>query len=203
MRLLLALRLLHEVGVPVMETKDVAFKLGVTNEHASQILRRLALEKHIVHLSRSLWAIDPQINPFLLPDYLVAPLPCYVSLQTALYQHNMIDQIPRLITVVSLARTRRIQTPLATVSVHHIIPEFFFDYDLDPKTQVKMATPEKALLDVLYLKPAKSQWFKTLPELEIPKTFNVEKAFNMIQRIPSRARQSLVEKALHKILSRP
>jgi predicted transcriptional regulator of viral defense system len=202
MKLLTALKLLQEVGVPVMQTRDVAYKLGVSNEHASQILRRLVLEKHIVHLSRSLWALDPQMNPFLLPDYLVAPLPCYVSLQTALYHHNMIDQIPRLITVVSLARTRRIQTPLATVSVHHIIPEFFFDYHLDPKTQVKMATPEKALLDIFYLKPARSQWFKTLPEVEIPPSFNVEKAFSMIQRIPSKARRTLVEKALRSFLSR-
>lgn len=197
MRLLSALKILQNVGIPVMETRDVAYKLGLSNVHASQVLRRLALEKHIIHLSRGLWVIDLQGNPLNLPEYLVAPFPCYVSLQTALYHHGMIDQIPRVITVVSLARTRLIKTSLATVSVHHIVPEFFFDYEIDLKTQIKMATPEKALLDIFYLQPAKSLWFKNLPEVEIPKSFNVKKAFDMINRIPSKGRRTLVKETLH------
>lgn len=200
MKLISALKVIQSVKIPVIETRDVAYQLGVSNEYASKILTRLALEKHIVHLSRSLWSIHPQINPFLLPEYLVAPFPCYISLQTALYHHGMIDQISRVITVVSLARTRKIITPLATVSVHHIAPEFFFGYELDLKTGVKMATPEKALLDIFYLSPAKSLWFKSLPEVEIPKSFNTKLAFEMIKKIPSQSRRTIVQKALHAIL---
>lgn len=193
MKLLSALKILQNVGVPVIETENAAIKLGLSNDYASQVLGRLAQENHIVHLSRGLWAIDLQLNPLLIPDYLVAPMFCYVSLQTALYHHGMIDQISRVITVVSLARTRRIQTPLATVSVHHMMPEFFFDYELDPKTGVKMATPEKALLDIFYYK-------KRLPEVEIPKSFNTKKAFEMIRKIPSQDRRTFVEKAFRSLL---
>jgi predicted transcriptional regulator of viral defense system len=196
MKLLTALKILQEINIPILETGDVAYKLGLSNAHASQVLRRLALEKHIIHLSRSFWVIDLRVNPLQLPEYLTAPFPCYVSLQTALYHHGMIDQIPRVITVVSLARTRLIKTSLADISVHHIIPEFFCDYEIDTKSQVKMASPEKALLDIFYLKPAKSLWFKSLPELEIPKTFNVKKAFELIKTIPSKARRTLVEETL-------
>ena len=167
-----------------------------------KVLRRLAQEKHIIHLSRGLWAIDLQVNPLLIPDYLVAPMFCYISLQTALYHHGMIDQIPRVITVVSFARSRKIQTPLATVSVHHMIPEFFFDYELDSKTQVKMATPEKALVDIFYLKPAKSLWFKSLPEVEIPNSFNTKKAFEMVKKIPAKGRRTLVEEELRSLLAK-
>lgn len=196
MRLLSALKILQEINIPVLETGDVAYKLGVSNAHASQILRRLALEKHVIHLSRSFWVIDLRLNPLRLPEYLTAPFPCYISLQTALYHHGMIDQIPRVITVVSLARTRLIKTSLADISVHHMSPEFFCDYEINTKSQVKMATPEKALLDIFYLSPAKSLWFKSLPEVEIPKTFNVKKAFELIKKIPSKGRRTLVEKAL-------
>ena len=191
MKLISALKKLHIVGVPVMETADVANQLGLSNAYASQVLRRLAQENHIVHLSRGLWAIDLRVNPLLIPDYLIAPMPCYISLQTALYHHGMIDQISRVITVVSLARSRKIQTPLATVSVHHMMPEFFFDYELDPKTGVKMATPEKALVDMLYYK-------KNLPEIEIPITFNSKKALEMIRKIPSRARRTFAEKSFRR-----
>ncbi len=131
----------------------------------------------------------------MLPEYLVAPLSCYVSLQTALYHHGMIDQISRVITVVSLGRTRQIQTPLATISVHHMMPEFFFDYELDPKTGVKMAKPEKALLDIFYLK-------KRLPEVEIPKSFHVKKAFEMIRKIPSQARRTFVEESFRFLIEK-
>lgn len=202
MKSMTVLKMLQKIGVPVVATEDVALKLGLSNEYASQVLRRLALEKHIVHLSRGLWAIDLQVNPLNLPEYLVAPFPCYVSLQTALYHHGMIEQIPRVITVVSLARTRLIKTPLATVSVHHIIPEFFFDYEIDLQTQVKMATPEKALLDIFYLKPAKSLWFKSLPEVEIPNSFNTKKAFEMVKKIPAKGRRTLVEEELRSLLAK-
>ncbi|MGD0664644.1 MAG: hypothetical protein ABSA17_02800 [Rhabdochlamydiaceae bacterium] len=194
MKLLTALKTLQNAGAPVMSTRDIACLLGVSNEMASQMLRRLAQEKHIVHLARSLWVLDLKVNPLLLPGYLVAPFPCYVSLQTALYLHDMIDQIPRIITVVSPARTRTIQTPLATIYVHHVEPEFFFGFDFDLKTGVKMATPEKALLDIYYLK-------KRLPELELPKSFNFKKAFAMIRKIPSQARRTILEKALKTIMT--
>lgn len=202
MRSVTALKILQNSGAPVIETRDVAYKLGLSSQHASQVLRRLSLEKHIIHLSRGLWVIDLHVNPLLLPEYLVAPFPCYISLQTALYQHGMMDQIPRMITVVSSARTRFIRTPMATVSVHRIPPQFFFDYNYDCKTQVKMATPEKALLDIFYLKPAKSLLFKTLPEVELPEFFNIQKAFDMIQNIPSKARRTLVEMSLRTFLNK-
>lgn len=203
MKLLSALKILQEGGSPIMQTDDVAYKLGVSNKHASQILRRLAQENHVIHLSRGLWVIDLQVNPLLLPDYLVAPFPCYISLQTALYHHGIIDQISRVITVVSLGRTRQIRTPLATVSVHHIGPDFFSDFLMDANSQVKMATPEKALLDILYLKPAKSLWFRKLPEVEIPDSFDVERAFEMIQKISSKSRRTFVEDSLRAILQKP
>jgi predicted transcriptional regulator of viral defense system len=196
MNALAALTILKSTGVSMIETKDAAIKLGLSNESASQLLRRLSLEKQIVHLSRGLWLLDPTIHPFLIPEYLTAPFPCYISLQTALYHHGMIDQIPRMITVISTTRTRKVQTSVATVSIHHIIPDFFFGYEVDSKTLIKMASPEKALLDFCYLKPAKSLWFQNLPELEIPKSFNHQKAFDMIQKIPSPSRRTIVASLL-------
>lgn len=202
MNSLAALKILQTMGAPIIQTIEAACKLGLSNAHASQVLRRLALGKHIIHLSRGLWAVDPQVHPFLIPEYFTAPFPAYVSLQTALYHHDMINQIPRIITVVSLGRTRRVETPLATISVHQIAPEWFFGYDFDPQTGVKLATPEKALLDIFYLRPAKSLWFKSLPEVELPESFDEKKAFAMIKKIPSPVRRTVVRDALKALLKR-
>ena len=41
---------------------------------------------------------------------------------------------------------------------------------------VRLACPEKALLDTLYLAPTRSRPFATLPEVRIPKRFDLEAA---------------------------
>ena len=62
-----------------------------------------------------------------------------------------------------------------------------------------MATPEKALLDFLYLAPAKSKLFISLPELEFPEGFSIKNVEQMITRIESRGRRTLVEKKFKEI----
>ncbi len=66
---------------------------------------------------------------------------------------------------------------------------------------VKMATPEKALLDTFYLYRARSGWFKKLPELSIPSSFNRQDASDIIKKIPSLRAKTMVQKNLEKILT--
>lgn len=49
----------------------------------------------------------------------------------------------------------------------------------------EMATPKKALIDFLYLSPAKSNLFRALPELELPRGFSAQKANKIINQIRS------------------
>ena len=62
----------------------------------------------------------------------------------------MISQVPAVTYAVSLARTRRFATPVGTVSVHHVQPSFFFGFE-DAGRGGRLATPEKALVDVNWL----------------------------------------------------
>jgi hypothetical protein len=70
---------------------------------------------------------------------------------------------------VSLARTRRFTTPLGTVSVHHVQPAFFFSFEDAGRSGSRLAKLEKALIEFVYLTPARSKLFRALPELEWPK----------------------------------
>ena len=195
MKLIDAYATLHHLKLSVLQTQDVAAILDVNIAHASKILTRLSDAKQMIHLTRGIWAF-PDIDPLTLPSFLTLPFPAYVSLQTALYYHGMISQIPSIIYAVSLARTRRYQTPLANVSIHHIQPSLFFGYDEKNNGSIKMATPEKALLDLLYLSPTKSQLFHTLPEIELPRTFKYAIIKKMIDQITSIRRKTLVERRL-------
>lgn len=133
---------------------------------------------------------------------MTAPYPSYVSLQTALYRHGMIDQIPSMIFVVSLARSGRIETQLGTYSVHHVQPAFFAGFQSLPDSGIKLALPEKALVDFFYLSPTRGRLFAALPEVELPRGFRRNVAREWAQRIPSRRLRTIVANRLDQVLAR-
>jgi hypothetical protein len=101
---------------------------------------------------------------------------------------------------VSLARTRRYSTPLGTVSVHHVQPAFFFGFKDEGRSGGRLATPEKALVDFLYLTPARSRLFRALPELEWPQRFSVRAASAIVKQIEPVRRRTLVTRKLEELL---
>lgn len=81
--------------------------------------------------------------------------PSYVSLESALAHHQLIPESAYGITSVSTRRTYRFSSEVAGFLYRTVRPELFSGYDLvvrGPK-KVKIARPEKALLDLLYLNP--------------------------------------------------
>lgn len=195
-----ALGKIKAVAQPVFRTADVMAALDIRKSHASKLLDRLAQHGHVIRLMRGLWALPESLEPLALIPHLTAPFPSYVSLQSALYYHDMISQIPEVIYCVSLARTRTCETPVATISVHHIPGSFFFGYEERGEHHVRMALPEKALLDILYLSQSRSRLFAVLPEVEFPPQFSIKKAHNMIRKIADVRRRSLVLSRFERLL---
>jgi predicted transcriptional regulator of viral defense system len=195
-----ALRKIKAMGHPVFQTADVMAALNIQKSHASKLLERLTQHEHVMKLKRGLWAIPESIEPLMLVPHLTAPFPSYISLQSALYYHNMVSQIPEIIYCVSLARSRTYHTPMVTVSVHHIPGSFFLGYEERRENHVRMALPEKALLDILYLSQSKSRLFAALPEVEFPPKFSINRAYSMIRKIADARRRSLVLKRFERLL---
>ena len=191
---------LRKLRTPVFRTADVMAYLDVKKDHASRLLARLEDSSHIVRIKRGLWVFPEALDPLALPEHLTAPFPSYISMQSALYYHGMISQIPAITYSVSPARTRVFKTPLGIFSIHHVTPSFFFGYESIGKYGIKMAVPEKALLDFLYMGPAKSKLFCSLPETELPRKFNVRRARQMINRISSPGRRTSLEKRFEALM---
>lgn len=194
-----ALGSLLRMGKPVVTTEDAALRLGLSGSAATRALGRLAAAGLVLHLRHGLWALDPKVDPLLLPEYLTAPFPAYVSLQSALQLHGMIRQLPHVIYVASLAPTKRVSTRVGDYSIHRLTPSFFGGFAI-VGTGVRLAIPEKALLDVLYLTPARSRLFAALPEVEIPATFDRKEAQRWVLRIPEGPRRRAVEQRLEALL---
>ena len=81
--------------------------------------------------------------------------PSYVSLQMALAYHGFIPESVYGVTAVATRRTYQFVTPVATFTFRTIKPDLFFGYDLieHQGRHFKMASPEKAFVDHLYLNP--------------------------------------------------
>jgi hypothetical protein len=84
-----------------------------------------------------------------------------------------------------------------------IAPAFLFDFlrfEDAGRAGGRLATPEKALVDLLYLTPARSRLFRALPEVEWPKGFQVNAARAMVTRIGSVQRRALVSRKFEDLL---
>lgn len=194
-----ALSELYQLGRPVIETREAAARLGRSTSRASQILRSLEDSGLALQLRHGLWTLRHDLDPFVLPPYLTAPFPSYVSFWSALARHGIIEQVPRQIFVASLGRPRRVPTSIGTYSIHHLAPGLFDGYQGSDDVGY-LATPEKALFDTIYLRAPRGGPIQT-PELELPKSFREDKMSKWTKQVSPPSLQTRVSRSLAKALA--
>jgi predicted transcriptional regulator of viral defense system len=198
-----ALSRLTQLGKPVFTTEDAALSMRATRSAASRTLSRLAAAGLIQRVRHGMWTLERTLDCLSLAEHLTAPLPSYVSFQTALYLHAMISQIPTVTYVASLARTKRLRTRFGTFSIHQLAPRFFGGYMTVVATGANVATPEKALVDTLYLGQTRSRLFAHLPEVELPRGFDRKEAERWVRRIAATPRRLAVSRRLDRLFASP
>jgi len=191
---------LRGLGVPVVETAEVASLLGQSVFAASKTLKRLEASRLVTRVRSGTWWIDGPAHALELAQHLTAPFPSYLSLHTALRLRGMIEQLPVVVYVVTLDRARRLRTSVGTFSLHHIRPELFGGFDL--LDGISVATPEKALFDLAYVSGGRSRLKAGVPELELPRRFRQRELEHWISRIPSKRGQALTRKRLDAMMGK-
>jgi predicted transcriptional regulator of viral defense system len=192
---------LRSLGLPAIETGDASVVLGLSSAATTHMLSRLAGSGLITKIKHGTWWVAGDVDPYRLPEHLTAPMDSYLSLQTALHFHGVIEQIPQQFYVASLARSQQIATAVGHFSVHHLIPELYGGFE-ETATGAKMATPEKALFDLAWLSATRDRRFAGTPELSIPETFRHAEVSRWIGKIPSARVKTLVERSLAAMLQR-
>lgn len=120
--------------------------------------------------------------------------PSYISLHTALSFHGLIPESVTQTTSVSTLKTSGIRNNVGIFSYKNVKPQLFFGYEqlpyLDGKS-ILMATPEKALIDLLYLYPFynnKKEFLELrLDEDIIAETINPERFLSLLDRTQNAA----------------
>jgi hypothetical protein len=122
-------------------------------------LSRWTAAGKIYQLRRGVYCLAPPYqktvpHPFVIANRLQPG--SYVSVQSALSYYGLIPEGVPLTTSVSTRRPESLNTPFGTFDFHHIQVRWLRDYhqvDLGNDQRTFIASPEKALLDLIYLQP--------------------------------------------------
>ncbi len=183
---------------PVVSTRDAAARWQKTQQVAGQRLRKMEESGLVRRLRRGLWVLASKAEPVVIAPYLTSPYPAYVSFWSALAEHGMFEQIPRVISVASTARSQRISTEVGEFQVHHLAPELFGGFE-GSADRGYMATAEKALFDTVYVRTAAGSR-PSFPELTLPRRFVKNRLREWTDRIESKRLRTLVARHLRATL---
>ncbi len=151
--------LVHLVGdAPAFES---AFLMAgtVRPENVRLQLTRWTNAGKLYQLRRGLYSIAPPYQKVKPHPFVIANLmqqASYVSAQSALAYYGLIPDTVYATVSITAGRPGRRETPMGIFEFRHMRPEYLHGYrmlDLSGKEQALVATPEKALLDLVYLQP--------------------------------------------------
>ncbi len=152
-------------------------------------LSRWAGGGRLYRLRRGLYALAPpygkvRAHPFVIANRMVRP--SYVSLQSAMGFHGLIPESVPVTTSITTGRPGEFSTPLGIFVFRHIQKSLFQGFreiGVGARQTAYVATPEKALLDLLYLeKGSDSAAYITELRLEFDEGLDLEK-FEHLSRI--------------------
>ncbi len=124
-------------------------------------LSRLCKEKKLIRLKRNCYTfLDAHPHVLVIAQNMVSP--SYLSLESVLSLSALIPESTVAFTLVTSKKTQEYTNEFGIFSYRHLPPDLFFGVEKD-KNGAWIATPEKALLDYLYLnsrkfEPAFSCW---------------------------------------------
>ena len=122
-------------------------------------LSRWVKSGKLVQVRRSLYALSERYRkttPHLFHVANRLKRGSYVSLQSALEYYGLIPEYVPTVVSVTTGRPETLSTPIGTFIFRHVKKDLFFGYeivDFNDDQSVSIASPEKALLDLLYLMP--------------------------------------------------
>ena len=122
-------------------------------------LDRWCKSGRILQLRRGVYAVEATYvkrppHPFLVANILKRA--SYVSLQYALSYYGMIPEYVPTTTSVTTERPERFDTPLGRFEFRHTVKHLFtgfYETEIGPELTALIASPQKALIDLLYLTP--------------------------------------------------
>jgi predicted transcriptional regulator of viral defense system len=172
---------------PIFTTRDFAIQCNISVSASARILSRISKEKEIRSITKGLWTSGNEsiVHAFSISPYLLGKHNGYISLLSALHIHGVLSQIPTRTQVITTAHSRTIKTKLGVFEFFQMTQLTDTDSVVWSNTPIpfRIATPEKALLDIFYLSTRKGKRFASLPELELKENgFKKKKFLSLLEK---------------------
>ena len=148
---------------------------GCFNVHQVRAWRETFDKNNLTRWKKQNWVVALRKGFYSFPECLPLPnfafyvsnfiyKPSYVSLHTALAFHGVIPEAVTQITAVSTLKTAVFENAFGSFHYQKVGRGLLFGYDSLPfgEHAIRMAQPEKAILDLLYLHP----FYNTEREIE-------------------------------------
>jgi len=193
---------LLEIEKPSFSHEDVADLLAIKKESAAVLCARYVKKGLLTRLKRDLYVRTETLVYLGITDlYRIANLlqvPSYVSLMTALSHYGVSSQVQRgFVESVSIKRTKAFDRGAVVFRYVKVSPALYTGFVKDQGAFI--ATPEKALLDSIYL-ASMGRYTLDLASLDLGKLDRKKLAFiagsypsktkNFLERIYEKARRS-------------
>jgi predicted transcriptional regulator of viral defense system len=185
--------LLRAVGREPLFSTGMLLSPGVSLQKVRKQLSRWTADGTVVQIRRGLYALgEPyrtvEPHPYEVSNALVPG--SYVSLETVLADHGLIPEAVFATTAVTTGRPGPRTTPFGTFVYQHLKADLFWGY----RTQAVggnrtafVAAPEKALLDLSYLRGRSGEpAFTRELRLQRLDSVDLERLATMAQRFNSR-----------------
>lgn len=179
MRLVEIIKILKETKVKILSLSDLKKLLDIENDNtAYKIAEKLIGEKFLLRIKKGTY-----ISTFNSPeDFELANalyVPSYISFESALSYYGILSQFPYSTTSVSPKKTKKITVEGKEYSYTQISRKLYWGFRREG--QIIIASPEKALLDMLYI-TAKGRRKVELDELDYS-SINKKDFYKMCQKI--------------------
>ncbi len=173
--------------LPLIDTENLLAGVSKPSIIRVQISRWKKAGK-IIRLKRGIYVLAKSYRKVeVYEPYIAAILkkPSYISLEKSLEYYNLIPEAVKVYTSITTKKPCRFISELGIFDYKHIKRSFFWGYTANTvnKQTAFIAVPEKALLDLCYLKNVRID-FNYLQELRLQNTeeININKLFEYAQR---------------------
>ncbi len=169
---------------PVFET-SLLLAGNLSRHQAQRQLHDWTKANKVIQLRRGIYTLpNKNPHPFIVANHLVSG--SYVSLQMALAYYHLIPEHVAVITNVTTQRPSKFENKFGRFTYRHINPSLFFGIEyrlLVENEYAYVATPEKALLDLIHLRPqGDSKAYIESLRLQNLEILDIERLHNLAQR---------------------
>lgn len=187
----------------ILRTDDLARKRNLPVSVVRNALRRYELRGLVERVSTKIYVnhLNQQFSPRDLVNILRPE--SYISLESALVEKGVITQSPSALTCVTSGYPQTFRSKSVSIVYRKISPDLFWGAEVKATrfNKYRIAEPEKALLDWIYL--SRQEGLPTpLDELQV-QPLHTAKLLDYAERFPRTVREIVKELVIGRSVSHP